>query len=83
MDNKVTSFLFESHSESHMNRVLPQTEMLCFLRYLGDRHKEHGGKHQVHPETHAPTVEEKEERSDKIEDGEEVEHLDTPGARPL
>ena len=79
IDNEVTSFLFESRSESHMNRVLPQTEMLCFLRYLGGHHEEHGGKHQVHPETQAPMVEEEEEaRREKREGG---VALDTPGAR--
>ena len=80
IENEVTSFLSEFHSISHENWVLPQTEVLCMIRCQGVDHGEARAKNQ------APTVEEKEERSDKREDGEgtsrRAKSLATPGARP-
>ena len=40
IENEVTSFLFEFHSDSHVSQILPQMETLCILRYFGDRHEE-------------------------------------------
>ena len=55
-----------------MNRVLPQTETLCILRYLGDRHEE---AWRETPSSPGDT------RRKEKEDGHEgVEPLDTPGA---
>ena len=73
IENEVNSFLFELHSNSFESWVLPQTEVLCMIRYQGVDDGEASTK------TQAPTVEEKEERSEKREEG---EALDTPGARP-
>ena len=72
IETEVDSFLFELHSNSHESWVLPQTEVLCILRYQGD------DRETVRTKTPASTEQEKEERDEK---NEESEFLDTPGAQ--
>ena len=68
IEDEVNSFLFEFHSESPMNQVLPQVGMLCIIRYREEAREE--------ARTEALAPEEKKEG----EGNEGGKLLDTPGA---
>lgn len=70
IENEVDSLLFEFHSDSHENWVLPHKDMLCILGYQGDDREKEKAK------TRASTEQEKEGEVEKNE-GEKL--LDTPG----
>ena len=72
VETEVDSFLFKLHSVSYESRFIPQIETLCLVRYQGDDRED--------TRTEIQATMEKEERSEKREEG---GALDTPGARAL